>query len=45
MCRDNRRHQTTLMDRLAHHRTSLAAHLAEILCAHDLMFVGVVNTL
>jgi hypothetical protein len=43
--RDNRRHQTTLMDRLAHRRTSPAAHLVEILCAHDLIFVGVVNTL
>jgi hypothetical protein len=44
-CRDNRRHRTTLMDHPAHHRTSPAAHIAEILCAHDLMFVGVVNTL
>jgi hypothetical protein len=33
------------MDHLAHHRTNPVAHLAEILCAHDLMFVGVVNTL
>jgi hypothetical protein len=45
LCRDNQRHQTILMDRLAHRRTSPAAHLAEILCAHDLMFIGVVNTL
>jgi hypothetical protein len=33
------------MDHLAHRRTSPAAHLAEILCAHDLIFVSVVNTL
>jgi hypothetical protein len=46
LCRDNLgRHPTTLMDRPAHRRTSPAAHLAEILCAHDLIFVGVVNTL
>jgi hypothetical protein len=42
---DNRWHQTTFMDRSAHRQTYLAAYLAEILCAHDLMFVGVINTL
>jgi hypothetical protein len=31
-----------LMDRLAHRRTSPAAHLAEILCAHNLIFVVVI---
>jgi hypothetical protein len=45
LCRDNRRHQTTLMDHPTHRRTSRVAHLAEILCAHGLMFVGVGNTL
>jgi hypothetical protein len=45
LCRENWRHQTTLMDRPTHRRTSPAAHLTEILCAHDLMFVGVGNTL
>jgi hypothetical protein len=46
LCSDNLgRHPTTLMDRPAHRRTSPAAHLAEILCAHDLIFVGVINTL
>jgi hypothetical protein len=45
LCRDNLgQHPTTLMDRLAHRRTSSAAHLAEILCAHDLIFVSVANT-
>jgi hypothetical protein len=33
---------TTLMDRPVHRRTSLAAHLNEIHCAHDLIFVVVV---
>jgi hypothetical protein len=28
LCRDNLRHPTTLMDRLAHHRTCPASHLA-----------------
>ena len=38
LCRDNLgRHPTTLMDRPAHHRTSPAAHLDEILCAHDII--------
>jgi hypothetical protein len=46
LCRDNLGwHPTTLMDRLSHRRTSPATHLAEILCAYDLIFVGVVNTL
>ena len=46
LCRNNMgQHPTTLMDRPAHRRTSPAAHLAEILCAHDLIFVGVINTL
>jgi hypothetical protein len=45
LCRDNLWHPTTLMDRPPHRRTSPAAHLVEILCAHDLIFVGVVNTL
>jgi hypothetical protein len=46
LCRHNmRRHPTTLMDRPAHHRASPAAHLAEILCAHDLIFLSVVNIL
>jgi hypothetical protein len=31
LCRDNLRHPTTLMDRPAHHRTSLATHLADVL--------------
>jgi hypothetical protein len=44
--RDNLgRHPTTLMDRPTHRRTSPAAHFAEILCAHDIIFVSVVNTL
>jgi hypothetical protein len=38
--RDNRWHQTTLMDRPSHHRTSPVAHLID-----DPMFVGVGNTL
>jgi hypothetical protein len=39
LCRDNLgRHPTTRMDRLGHRRTSPAAHLAEILCAHDIIF-------
>jgi hypothetical protein len=33
------------MDRPTLRRTSRAAHLADLLCGHDLMFVGVVNTL
>jgi hypothetical protein len=33
------------MDRIAHRRTSPAAHLDEILYAHDIIFVSVVNTL
>jgi hypothetical protein len=46
LCRDNLgRHPTTLIDRPAHRHTSLATHLTEILCAHDPIFVGVVNTL
>jgi hypothetical protein len=45
LCRDNWRHQTTLKNRPAHRRTSQAVHLIEILCARDLMFVSVVNTL
>jgi hypothetical protein len=46
LCRDNLgRHPTTLMDRLAHHRTSPAAHLVEILCTHDIIFISVVNIL
>jgi hypothetical protein len=46
LCRDNLgRHPTTLMDHPAHRRTSPAAHLDEILCAHDIIFVNVVNTL
>jgi hypothetical protein len=46
LCRDNLgQHPTTLMDCPAHRRTSPTAHLAEILCAHDLIFVSVVNTL
>jgi hypothetical protein len=46
LCRDNSgRHPTTLMDDPAHRRTSPSAHLAEILCAHDIIFVSVVNTL
>jgi hypothetical protein len=46
LCRDNLgRHPATLMDRPAHRRTSPATHLAEILCAHDIIFVSVVNTL
>jgi hypothetical protein len=45
LCSDNRRHQTTLVDRPTHRQTSPVAHLTEIFCAHDLMFVGVVNTL
>jgi hypothetical protein len=40
LCRDNRRHQTILMDRPAHRRTSPAAHLPD-----HLMFVGVGDTL
>jgi hypothetical protein len=36
------RRQTTFMDRPAHRRTSPATHLAEILCAHNLIFVVVV---
>jgi hypothetical protein len=40
LCEDNRQHQTPLMDRPAHRRTSPVAHLAD-----DLMFVGVGNTL
>jgi hypothetical protein len=40
LCRDNRQHQTTLIDRLAHRQTSPATHLVD-----DLMFVGVGNTL
>jgi hypothetical protein len=39
------RHPTTLMDHLAHRCTSPAAHLDEILCAHDIIFISVVNTL
>jgi hypothetical protein len=31
LCRDNLRHQTTLMDRRAHRRTNPAAHLAKVL--------------
>jgi hypothetical protein len=31
LCRDNLQHLTTLMDRPAHHRTSLATHLADVL--------------
>jgi hypothetical protein len=31
LCRDNMRHPTTLMDRLAHRRTSPAAHLTDVL--------------
>jgi hypothetical protein len=46
LCRDNLgRHPTTLMDRTAHRRTSPAALLDEILCARDIIFVSVVNTL
>jgi hypothetical protein len=45
LCRDNQQHRTTLMDRPALRRTSPATHHTEILCGHDLMFVGVVNTL
>jgi hypothetical protein len=46
LCRDNLgRHPTTLMDRPAHRRTRSVAHLVEILSAHDIIFVGVVNTL
>jgi hypothetical protein len=40
LSRDNQRHQTTIMDRPAHRRTSPTTHLAD-----DLMFVGVGNTL
>jgi hypothetical protein len=32
------------MDRPTLRRTSPTAHFAEILCGHDHMFVGVVNT-
>jgi hypothetical protein len=46
LCRDNlARHPTTLMDRLAHCLTTPVARLDEILCAHDIIFVSVVNTL
>jgi hypothetical protein len=46
LCRDNLGwHPTTLMDRPAHRRTSPATHLVEILCAHDIIFVSVINTL
>jgi hypothetical protein len=45
LCRDNKWHRTTLMDRPALRWTSLAAHLNEILCGYDLLFIGVVNTL
>jgi hypothetical protein len=46
LCRDNLGwHPTTPMDRPTHRHPSPAAHLAEILCAHDLIFVSVVNTL
>jgi hypothetical protein len=31
LCRDNLRHPTILMDRLAHRRTSPAAHLVDVL--------------
>jgi hypothetical protein len=46
LCRDNLgRHPRTLMDRPAYRRTSPTALLDEILCAHDIIFVSVVNTL
>jgi hypothetical protein len=46
LCRDNLgRHPTPLMDRPTHRRTTPVAHLDEILCAHDIIFVSVVNTL
>jgi hypothetical protein len=45
LCSDNRWHQTTFMDRSTHRQTCPAIYLVEILCAHDLMFVGVINTL
>jgi hypothetical protein len=38
LCRDNLRHTTTLMDRPAHRRTSLAAHLAD-----DLLLVVILR--
>jgi hypothetical protein len=31
LCKDNLRHPTTLIDHSAHHRTSPAAHLADVL--------------
>jgi hypothetical protein len=36
LCRDNLQHQTTLMDRPAHRRTSPVAHLADNICVGDM---------